>query len=160
KQKVIGACRSLRCDNAAPRLSLTVEQRFVPHAAESSSGQTYPAGSIPTFRPGKGVNTMIPSISLERLTEGIARAQEHWFGRAGRQGTVPAFTIALHREAGAPGTSVARTIGEKLRWPVYDQELVERIANDMGLRPALVESVDERSRSWLLEAMEGFTSAP
>jgi cytidylate kinase len=103
---------------------------------------------------------MTPTLSLERLTEGIARAQEHWHGRAGLQGTVPAFTVAVHREAGAPGTSVARAVGERLQWPVYDQELVERIANDMGLRPALLDSVDERSRSWVLEAMQGFTLAP
>jgi cytidylate kinase len=107
---------------------------------------------------------MTPTTSLERLTEGIARAQEHWFSRASRgagsRETARAFTIALAREAGAPGTSVARAVGERLHWPVYDQELVERIAHDMGLRPALLQSVDERSRSWLLEAVEGFSSAP
>jgi cytidylate kinase len=102
--------------------------------------------------------------SLEQLTHGIVRAQEHWHSRAeerqaGRATAAP-FTIALHREAGAQGASVAHAVGDRLHWPVYDQELVERIANDMGLRPALVESVDERSRSWLLEAMEGFTLAP
>jgi cytidylate kinase len=105
---------------------------------------------------------MTHSTSLEQLTAGIARAQEHWHGRAGQRGAghETAFTIALHREAGAPGTSVAHTVGERLHWPVYDQELVERIANDMGLRPALVASVDERRRSWLLDAVQGFMSAP
>jgi cytidylate kinase len=103
---------------------------------------------------------MIPTTALERLTHGIARAQEHWHGRPGRRPAAPAFTIALHREAGAAGSPVGHAVGERLQWPVYDQELVERIANDMGLRPALVESVDERHRSWLHEAMEGFTLAP
>jgi cytidylate kinase len=102
---------------------------------------------------------MTPTTSLERVTEGITRAQAHWYARARRAAT-PAFTIALAREAGAPGTSVANALGERLHWPVYDQELVERIAQDMGLRPALLQSVDERSRSWLLEAVEGFSSAP
>jgi cytidylate kinase len=103
---------------------------------------------------------MMPSTSLERLAAGIVRAQEHWYSRAGDRENAPAFTIAIAREAGALGTSVARAVSERLGWPVYDKELVERIAQDMGLRPALVESVDERRRSWLLEAVEGFTSAP
>jgi cytidylate kinase len=72
----------------------------------------------------------------------------------------PAFTIALEREAGTGGTAVAKAIGDRLGWLVYDQELLERIAQEMGVRTALLKSVDERIQSWLLETVEAFLSFP
>ncbi len=102
--------------------------------------------------------------SLERLTEGIERAERHWAarhqGEAGGPGAATAFSVAVAREAGCPGTSVARELGARLGWPVYDHELLEHIAREMGLRVKLVESVDERHRSWIEEAIEGFSAAP
>lgn len=71
-----------------------------------------------------------------------------------------AFTVALSREAGIQGTSVGREVGRLLGWQVYDNELLEQIALDMGLQSALLRSVDERRRSWLLESIEGFLTAP
>jgi hypothetical protein len=35
-----------------------------------------------------------------------------------------AFTIAISREAGTPGGSVAAELGRFLGWSVYDQELL------------------------------------
>jgi hypothetical protein len=96
------------------------------------------------------------ATTLSRLTEAMARAQRHWQARA--QEAPPAdpaapaaagFTVALTREAGALGTTIAHALGERLGWPVYDHELVERIAREMGLRASLLESVDERRRHWL-----------
>jgi cytidylate kinase len=43
---------------------------------------------------------------------------------------------------------------------VYDRELVQQVAADMGVRTSLLESLDEKHRSWLVECMEGFTSTP
>ena len=105
--------------------------------------------------------------SVARLTEAMARAQRHWRTR-GREAppaeTFPpkpsGFTIALTREAGALGTTVAHALGQRLGWPVYDHELVERIAQEMGLRVELLESVDERRRNWLEEAVEQFAMVP
>jgi len=98
---------------------------------------------------------------MNAFTESIVRAQEHWYNRATQREreTKPAFTIALEREAGAQGTTIAHTLGARLHWSVYDQELVERIAHDLGLRPALLGTVDERRKSWLLEVVEGFSTA-
>ncbi len=66
----------------------------------------------------------------------------------------PRFTIALSREAGAMGTSIARETGKRLGWLVYDDELLAKIAQDMGVRAALLKSVDERSLSWITEVFE------
>jgi cytidylate kinase len=105
-----------------------------------------------------------PSISLERQVEAMQRAQRHWQSHqeASRSGSGQAagLTITIAREAGCPGTSVAQEVGDRLGWPVYDHELLERIANEMGLRVSLLESIDERRQSWLLESMEAFAATP
>jgi cytidylate kinase len=90
--------------------------------------------------------------------EALARAQKHWQQREAAGASRPAPTIALAREAGCPGTSVAQEVGARLGWPVYDHELLERIAQEMGLRVRLVESLDERRQSWLLESMQALSS--
>jgi cytidylate kinase len=99
----------------------------------------------------------------ERSSEALVRAAHHWAGRrqAAGPGSAPAgFTIAISREVGARGTSVAQTVGERLGWPVYDHELLELIAREQNLRVSLLESVDERRTSWIEEAMEGFAEIP
>ncbi len=72
----------------------------------------------------------------------------------------PAFTIAISREAGAHGPQVARAVGERLGWPVYDREILQVIAAEMGLRATLLESVDERRKGWLRACLESFTATP
>lgn len=105
--------------------------------------------------------------SSERMAEVVARARRRWQNQQRMPLSAevlypPAprgFTIAISREAGANGSAVGRLLGERLGWPVYDYELVERIAGDMGLRSELLESVDEKRMSWLQEFAESFTSA-
>src|SRR4051812_42253334 len=95
---------------------------------------------------------------LQRESEALRVAERHWETKSHHQGqaTQRAFTITLAREAGAPGTAVGNELGKRLNWPVYDQLLLARIAQEMGLRTQLLESVDERRKSWLLEVVEGF----
>jgi cytidylate kinase len=100
------------------------------------------------------------------MAEVMARARRRW--QVQQRMTKPddtvspptsrAFTIAISREAGANGSAVGQLLGERLGWPVYDYELVERIANDMGLRSEFLESVDEKRMSWLQELAESFSS--
>lgn len=68
------------------------------------------------------------------------------------------FTIALSREAGTPALEVAHEVGERLGWPVYDREVPARIAQELHLPVAVVEHMDERRQSWLLECVESFSS--
>jgi cytidylate kinase len=103
--------------------------------------------------------------SLSQLVE---RACRHWEERrrtAAAHRDLPtrnsvAFTIAVSREVGTMGTAVAREVGNLLKWQVYDHELLERIAQEMGLRTALLESVDERQQSLLRECIGALLSAP
>jgi cytidylate kinase len=101
---------------------------------------------------------MDPKMSLTRLTEAVARANAQ--AASGAVSAAPPFTIALSREAGANGSLVARAVGERLGWPVYDRELLERVAEQLGLRAPLLESVDEKRSSWLGECLQALSSAP
>jgi hypothetical protein len=40
-------------------------------------------------------------------------------------------TIAITREAGARGKTVAEEIGRQLGWPVYERELIEKTAEHL-----------------------------
>lgn len=104
---------------------------------------------------------MYNCILPERLTETLARAHQHWQLHQPSARNIPSnFTIAFSREAGTYGAQVAREVGERLGWPVYDRELLDGIANDLGVRRSLLESMDERNTSWLTECLQGFFAVP
>jgi cytidylate kinase len=100
--------------------------------------------------------------SARALAETIVHAHSYREShqQARRTPGSPALTIAISRQAGAGGTSIGSEVGARLGWPVYDHELVERIAREMHLRTKLLESVDERHTSWLVECAESFSQVP
>jgi len=79
--------------------------------------------------------------------------------KAGSPRATP-YTIALSREAGALGTSVARELSKRLNWPVYDHELLVELAKDLGVGTRLLEEADEKPASWLKECIEAFAAVP
>lgn len=68
--------------------------------------------------------------------------------------------IAISREVGAQGETAAREIGRRLGCPVYDREIVERIAAELRRTPEQLQHVDERSASWLEEWLGGLFHEP
>ncbi len=111
---------------------------------------------------------MKPQTSSERLGAAMERTRRQWQarrltetgGEASPGRSPAAFTIALSRQAGADGLAVARAVGERLDWPVYDRELLKRVGEETGLHASLLEGVDETRRGWLQEALLTFTSRP
>ena len=106
-------------------------------------------------------------ISQDRLAETLEHLCRHWEEKhreaANQSDSFPLsrpLTIALSRQAGTQGTAIGHEVGAHLGWQVYDHELLERIAQDMGVQTSLLESVDERRVSWLLEAFESLMSVP
>ena len=103
---------------------------------------------------------MKTEVSPMHLTEALARAHQHWEARRG-EGWVPetavptAYSIAISREAGSYGAAIAHAVGDRLGWPVYDGELLRHIADDLGVRRNLLESLDEKQVSWLSDCMSG-----
>ncbi|MBV8488286.1 MAG: cytidylate kinase-like family protein [Planctomycetaceae bacterium] len=73
--------------------------------------------------------------------------------------TVARFqNICISREAGAGGATIARMVGQRLGWKVYDEELLEAIAHRMELPLDDVRAFDELAPSavqdWLLPLRE------
>src|SRR5215831_13637330 len=110
----------------------------------------------------KTSSTDTPRTAGSKLVE---KAFKHWEARrreAAAQRIEPtisqAFSIALSREAGTPATAVAQEVGRLLGWQVYDRQLLEEIAQDMGLRTNLLERLDERRQGWLSGAIKSLLS--
>lgn len=104
-------------------------------------------------------------MTPELLGEAFERARKHWRRRQpGETLMLPppavqtGYTIALSRERGSEGSAVARAIGTRLGWAVYDRELIEKIAAETGLRRELLESIDERQAHWVADWLQSFTS--
>ncbi|MEM8865909.1 MAG: cytidylate kinase-like family protein [Planctomycetota bacterium] len=98
------------------------------------------------------------------LAASLDQAYRHWRERGAlltmppAHDALPAMTIAISRERGAGGSEIARRLAERINWPLYDCELVDKIANDAGVSSELVAALDEHCPSWLSEAIQGFRS--
>jgi cytidylate kinase len=68
--------------------------------------------------------------------------------------------ICISREAGAGGGTLGRLVGTRLDWKVYDHELLEAIAQRMGVPADEVRALDELSPSviqdWILPLREEY----
>lgn len=96
------------------------------------------------------------STTSDRFVEALARLQRFAESASAPRPGGPAVTIALSREGGSGGAAIARAVGEKLGWPVYDHELLTRIAEEKGLTARLLEQLDERHMGWLEEMVASF----
>jgi cytidylate kinase len=68
---------------------------------------------------------------------------------------VPAgLTIALSREAGARGSTIAKRAGEKLGWEVYSQEMLEYVAQNAAARQDLLDKLTPAAGEWINEQMQ------
>jgi cytidylate kinase len=92
----------------------------------------------------------VQELSLT-LTEALLRTAKHETSDSNQAQRRPPFSITLSREAGALGTTVAEAVGKRLGWPLYDDELIEKIADELGEPASYVRDLDERSISWLQE---------
>ena len=72
-------------------------------------------------------------------------------GKEGRLSYGPYLLIS--REKGAGGSAVAQLAGKRLGWQVFDRELVDAIAEKANVRRELIESVDERDRATIQDAI-------
>ena len=68
--------------------------------------------------------------------------------------------VCVSREAGAGGGTIARLVGTRLGWKVYDHELLEAIARRMELPAEEVRALDELAPStiqdWILPLREEY----
>src|SRR5262249_31837552 len=86
--------------------------------------------------------------------EALHESPRHGFqGDRGRRAgvcSVPrSLTIAVSREAGSRGGSIARRAGVKLGWQVYSQDLLEYIAHEGSLRQDILDNLSPAASCWL-----------
>lgn len=100
---------------------------------------------------------------LATLTEAVVRSHNEAAARRALAGGAaephPPLTIAVSRQAGARGAQLAQELGRQLGWPVYDQQLLELVAEHMKWPTSSVRGMDERAVSWLEETMTALLGA-
>jgi len=63
--------------------------------------------------------------------------------------------IAVSREVGARGETVARELGHQLGCPVYGREIVEKVAEELRQPASVLQRFDERPTFWLEDWVMG-----
>jgi hypothetical protein len=67
---------------------------------------------------------------------------------------IPAsLTIALSREAGSRGQTIGSRAAAKLGWPVYNQELLEYIAQEGPFRQRVTENTTVPAEQWVADRL-------
>lgn len=104
---------------------------------------------------------MYQKTAAEHFGEALNRLSKHPhpFAHAEAEAPRAAFCISISREAGAGGITVAREVGRRLNWPVYDQELMESLAKDLNVDVVYLEDYDERRGNALVDSLRAFASA-
>ena len=92
-----------------------------------------------------------------RVARAWVQASEHEM-KSAAEATGPGHIVALSREAGSRGTLVAREVGRRLDWPVYDNELLTELARELNVDARRLEVVDERPGSRLTEMIAAFAA--
>jgi cytidylate kinase len=68
---------------------------------------------------------------------------------------IPAsLTIAVSREAGSRGETITRRAGQKLGWQVYNQELLEYIAQEGAFRQGIAENLPPAAARWAEQRLD------
>src|SRR5262245_10929109 len=98
--------------------------------------------------------SQVPPEDFDPGPPAIREEPRHGFqGDRGASKTAPAFpaglTVAISREAGSRGGSIARRAGQRLGWQVYPQELLEYIAQEGSFRQQLSQSLTPASSAWV-----------
>jgi cytidylate kinase len=96
---------------------------------------------------------------LGNTREGGPESPRHGFqgDRAPTAGTpfLPSsLTVAISREAGSRGATIARRAAAKLGWQVYTQELLEYIAQEGNFRQGVLDNLSPAAAHWVEDQLE------
>ncbi len=97
-----------------------------------------------------------------RVVEAANKQMQRWL--AAQQGREPAPLatgaeaarglgpyLAISREAGAGGSRIAELVGKAVGWEVFDQGLLESVAERYHTSPEVLKLVDETTTNWITE---------
>jgi cytidylate kinase len=95
------------------------------------------------------------SDDFERAGDGSETPRHGFQGDRGSAVVRPelprSLTVAISREAGSRGGSIARRAGARLGWQVYSQELLEYIAQEGTFRQDIVDNLPAAALVWVEE---------
>jgi cytidylate kinase len=66
----------------------------------------------------------------------------------------PALTVAISREAGSRGTTIARRAAKLLGWNLYDQEILEYVSQEVAFRQRIADSTTPEAAAWLHDRLQ------
>jgi cytidylate kinase len=69
------------------------------------------------------------------------------------------LTIAISREAGARGGTIAKRAGEKLGWQIFSQDLIEYISQEGNLRQEVLDDLPEGATRWVDDHLQELLKA-
>ncbi|HEX8793877.1 MAG TPA: cytidylate kinase-like family protein [Polyangiaceae bacterium] len=105
---------------------------------------------------------MPSSTSPREVMQLVDEQVKRWLAEQAKRKAQPRVTpepprplVTISREAGANGTSLGRAVARKLGFELWDQELVQRVAQEKGAPEALFAAVDERARSRIQDMLAG-----
>lgn len=94
-------------------------------------------------------------IALYRAYD-IRAEREQRSGRGKEGKLVFGPYLLISREKGAGGSAVGQLAGKRLGWQVFNKEIVDAIAQKANVRRELIESLDERDRATIRDAVDRF----
>ncbi len=94
---------------------------------------------------------------LAGLLRSLSRSPQPETSASPSPGWADGPTIAISRQVGARGTTIARVVAARLGWPIYDNELLETMSRQMDISLPLLECRDEKTASWLAERFSIFS---
>lgn len=98
----------------------------------------------------------------------VERQMQNWeFARAQRHEPIRGQTapdvcdfVSVSRTVASGGGEVARLLAERLKWPLFDREILREMARSDRTRGTLYERLDERDVSWLEQTLRAIIVAP
>ena len=80
--------------------------------------------------------------------------------KAAARGIPAGLTIAISREAGARGATIAKRAGEKLNWEVYSQDMLEYGAQNAALRQDVLDKLPPGAAEWIEQHLQQLLEQP
>jgi hypothetical protein len=77
-----------------------------------------------------------------------------------RPGAPAGLTVAISREAGASGGSIARRVGQRLGWQVYTRELLEFLCANEAARQSVLADVPPEAAEWVTGQLDRLRRDP
>lgn len=105
----------------------------------------------PQERQSGGVSAH-PAELQGRFHELLMRASERRTPLLERPSQLGAY-LTVSRQVDSGGAEVARLVGLRIGWAVFDKELVEDLARRLELSPPMLELLDETRSNWFKDTM-------